>query len=110
MIKVKEDRDRGERFVSKIDRCKKRLSSPLEIGKKVLVLAEQLRKKDTLGRLYKTTIENKNFFNRDRIFKISEKSKLNNNTDLSWLKENGRKIRNRFSRQELFALKDQLVE
>ena len=110
MIKVKEDRDRGERFVSKIDRCKKRLSSPLEIGKKVLVLADQLRKKDAPGRLYKTTIENKNFFNRDRIFKISEKSKLNNNTDLSWLKENGRKIRNRFSRQELFALKDQLVE
>ena len=36
-------------------------------------------------------IENKSFFNRDRIFKISERSKLNNNTYLYWLKENGRK-------------------
>ena len=54
-------------------------------------------------------IENKSFFNRDRIFKISERSKLNNNTYLYWLKENGRK-KKRFLRQVLFALRDQFVE
>ena len=45
LMKVKEDRDRRERFDSKIDRRKKRLRDPLEIGEKVLVLAERLRKK-----------------------------------------------------------------
>ena len=82
MIKVKEDRDRGRSFGSKIDRRKKRLRDPLEIGEKVLVMAKRLRKKDARRRLYKSTAENKTFFNRDRIFKISKRSKLNNNTYL----------------------------
>ena len=59
LIKVKEDRDRGERLIKKLIDVKKRLRDPLEIGEKVLVLAEQLR-----------------------TFIISEKSKLNNNTYL----------------------------
>ena len=109
MIKHKEDRNRGERFDSTIDRRKKRLRDPLEIGGKVLVLAERLREKDAHGRLFKSTTENKSFFNRDRIFKISERSKLNNNIYLYRLEENGRKIKIRFLIQELFALKDQFV-
>ena len=98
-MKVKENRDQTERFDMKVDRRKKRLRDPLEIGEKVLVLAERLRKKVTTGRLYKSTKENKSFFNRDRTFIISERSKLNNNTYLYWLKENRRKIKNRFLRQ-----------
>ena len=47
---------------------------PLEIGQKVLVLAERFRKKGTPGKLYKSTTENKSFFNRDRTFIISERS------------------------------------
>ena len=76
----------------------------------VLVLSERLRRKDAPGRFYKTTTENKSLFNRNRIFKISERSKLNNSTYLYWLKEDGLKRKNRFLRQELFALKDQFVE
>ena len=75
LIKDKEDRDRGERLDSKIDRYKKRLRGPLEIGEKVLVLVERLRKKDARGRLYKSTTENKTLFKRDKIFKIRERSK-----------------------------------
>ena len=45
LIKVKEDRDRRERFNAKVERRKKRLREPLEIGEKVLVLAERLTKK-----------------------------------------------------------------
>ena len=110
MIKAKEDRDWGERFDSKLNRHKKQLRNPLEIGEKVLELAKQLRKKDAPERLYKSTTENKTFFNREIIFKISERSKLNNNTSFYCLKENGRKIKNRFLRQELFTLKDEFVE
>ena len=110
LIKCKENRDRKERFDAKVDRLKKRLRDLLEIREKVLVLAERLRKKDGSGRLYKSTAENKSFLNRERTFIISKRAKLNNNTYLYWLKENGRKIKNRFLRQELFALKNQFVE
>ena len=110
LIKVKESRDQTEKYDAKVDRRKKRLRDPLEVGEKVLVLAKRLRKKVSSVRLYKSTTEHKSFFNRDRSFAISERSKLNNNTYLYWLKENGRKIKNRFLRQELFALKNQFVE
>ena len=110
LIKVKENKGRTERFDTKLDRRKRRLRDPLEIGEKVLVLAERLRKKDAPGRLYKSTTENKSFFNRGRTFIISERSKLNDNIYLYWLKENSQKIKIRFLRQELFALKHQFVE
>ena len=48
LIKVKQDRDQRERFDSKIVRCKKQLRDPLQIGEKVLVLAECLTKKTRL--------------------------------------------------------------
>ena len=106
LIKVKENRDQTERFNTKLNRRKRRLREPLEMGRKFLVLAEHLRKKDMPGRFYKSTTENK----RDRTFITSERSKPNDNTYLYWLKENGRKIKNRFLRQELFASKNQSVE
>ena len=59
-------------------------------------MAEWLRKRDAPARLCKSTTENKSFLNTDRIFKISERSKLNNNFYLYWLKENLRNIKNRF--------------
>ena len=79
-------------FHSKVDRHKKSLREPQEVGESVLVLAQRLRKKDASERLYESTTENKSFFNRDRTFAISERSKLNDNTYLYWLKENGQKI------------------
>ena len=51
LIKVKEDRDRRERFDAKVNKHKKRLRDPLEIGEKVL--AERLRKNNAPRRLYK---------------------------------------------------------
>ena len=96
LVKVKENRDQTERFNAKVDRRKKRLRDPLELGETVFIFAELLRKKDAPGRLYKSTRENKSFFNRDRTFIISERSKLNNSNYLYWLKENSRKIKKFF--------------
>ena len=110
LMKVKKNRDQSETFDTKVDRCKKRLREPLDINKKVLALAERLRKKDTPRRLYKSTTEKKTFFKRDKIFTISARLKLNNGTYLYWLNENGRKTKGIFLRQELFALKNQFVE
>ena len=49
MIKVKENRDRTEKFDAKVDRRKKLLRGPLEVREKFL--AELLRKKGAPGRL-----------------------------------------------------------
>ena len=47
------------------------------------------------------------FFNRDRIFTIYKKAKLNNGKYLYWVEEYSKKINGRFLRQELFALNNQ---
>ena len=44
------------------------------------------------------------FFNRNRIFIIYTRAKLNNGTYLYWVEEDGKKINGRFLRQELFAI------
>ena len=98
---------RNEKYNEKIDRRKRKLRSPLNLGEKVLVLAERLKKKDASGSLYKASTENIPFFNRDRIFTIYKRAKLENGVYLYWLEENGRKINGRFLRQELFALNNQ---
>ena len=51
----------------------RKLRYPLSIGKKVLVLAERLKKKDAPGRLYKSTTQNKSFFNKNKVFIIKKK-------------------------------------
>ena len=43
------------------------------------------------------------FFNRNRIFIIYTRAKLNNGTYLYWVEEDGKKINGRFLRQ-LFAI------
>ena len=85
---------RNEKY-NKIDR-KRKLRSPLNLDKKVLVLAERLKKKNAPGSLYRASTENIPFFNRDRIFTIYKRAKLENGVYLYWLEENGRKINGRF--------------
>ena len=95
LIKVKENKDRIQRHDLKIDSRKKRFRSPLEIGEKVFVLSERLKKKDAPGKFYKSA-ENKIFFNRDRIFTIVNRSKINNQAFIYWIKESDKKINGRF--------------
>ena len=77
--------------------------------KEFLILAERLKKKDTPGNLYKASTDNIPFFNRNRFFTIYKRGKLNNDTYLYWVEENGKKIDGRFLRQELFALSKQFA-
>ena len=69
---------RNEKYNEEIDRRKRKLRSPLNLDEKVLVLAERLKKKGAPGSLYKTSTENILFFNRDRIFTIYKRGKLEN--------------------------------
>ena len=72
-------------------------------------MAERLKKKDGPGNLYKASTDNMPFFNRDRIFTIYERGKLNNGAYLYWVEEDGKTINGRFLRQELFALNNKFL-
>ena len=49
------------------------------------------------------------YFNRNIIFTIYKLAQIENRTYLSWLEEDGQKVKGRFLRQELFALSNQFV-
>ena len=100
---------RIDKYNQRIDGRKKILRSPLNIGEKVLVLAERLKKKDVPGKVFNSSTDNIPFFNRNRIFTTYKKVKLNNNSYLYWLEENEREVKGRFLRQELFASNNQFL-
>ena len=60
--KVSKNNNRIQRYSIKKDSRKRQLREPLNLGEKVLVLAERLKKKNAPGRLYKSTTQNKSFF------------------------------------------------
>ena len=55
-------------------------------------MTERLKKNDVPDNLYKASTENMSFFNRDRIFTIYKRAKLNNGTYLHWVEEDGKKL------------------
>ena len=104
--KVGKDIARQERYDSKKDIQKPRkLREPLNIGGKVLILAERLKEKDAPGRLYKSTTQNKTFFNKSKVFIINATS----NGWYYWAVEDNSEVINKFRylRQELYALNGQ---
>ena len=108
--KIENNQMRNDKYDQNIDRRKSTLRDPLNLDEKVLVLAERLKKKDAPGNLYKASTDNIPFFNRNRIFTIYKRAKLENGTYLYWVEEDGKKIKDRFLRQELFALNKQFVK
>ena len=70
---VKEHKRNIKYFEKKDSNNRRKLRQPLNIGEKVLVLAERLKKKDAPGRLYKSISQNKSFFNKEKIFIIKKR-------------------------------------
>ena len=102
---------RNMKYETKKDRRQKRLRNPLFLDEKVLVLAERLKKKDARSKFYKASTDNIPFFNRDKVFTIYKRAKLNSGSYLYWIEdENNNRIEGRFLRQELFALNKQFEE
>ena len=108
--KIGTNQARNLKYDLKKDRRKKQLRSPLNVGEKVLILAERIKKKDAPGFLFKASTENRPFFNREHIFTIIKRNKLDDGSYLYWLAEEGRKIEGRFLREEIFALNNQFLE
>ena len=81
-----------------------RLHTDLEFNqnkiKELIVMAERLKKKDAPRKLFKASTKIKPFFNRNQIFTIYKRVKLNNGSYLYWVEEDGKKINGRFLRQE----------
>ena len=107
--KVGKQNKRVKRYMTKKDKNKRQLREPLNIGEKVLVLPERLKKKDAPGKLYKPTTQNKSFFNKDKIFIVKKRNKTLNGGWYYWLSEekSNKIIKFRFVRQELYALNEQ---
>ena len=102
--KVEDNQLRNQKYDQKIYRREITLRSPLYLDEKVFLLAERLKKKNAPGKLFKSTTNSVPYFNRNRIFTIYRCVKLNNDSYLYWVEEDGQKVKGRFLRQELFAL------
>ena len=109
--KVGKHNKRIKRYMAKKDENKRKLREPLNIGEKVLVLSERLKKKDAPGKLYKATTQNKFFFNKNKIFIVKKRVKTLNDGWYYWLSEEKSNQINkfRFVRQELYALNEQWI-
>ena len=107
--KVGKHNKRIKRYMARKDENKRKLREPLNIGERVLVLSERLKKKDAPGKLYKATAQNKSFFNKNKIFLVKKKIKTLNDGWYYWLaEEKSNKINKfRFVKQELYSLNEQ---
>ena len=83
------------------------MRSPLNLSEKLFVLAQRLKKKDVPSKLFKASTENMQFLNRNRIFTMYKRTKLNNSSYSYWIEEDVKKIKGRFLRQELLAINNQ---
>ena len=109
--KVDNNKFRNEKYNRRKDRRQKKLRNPLYLDEKVLVLAERLKKKDAPSKLFKATTDNTPFYNREKIFTIYKRAKLDNGNYLYWIEdENNNKTEGRFVREELFAIRNQFEE
>ena len=71
-INQRQDRYDKKKFVRK----QKKLPEELFIGEKVYVLAERIKKKSAPGKFYKQSVQNISYFNKDTVFTIRKKHKM----------------------------------
>ena len=90
---------------------KKQLRTYLSVGERVYVLAERIKKKSASGKFYKQSVKNISYFNKEKIFVIRAKQKIDKITYYCLKNsDTNRKIAKRFSRTELFALRNNFTQ
>ena len=79
--KVKKETDRKTRFAKKklMKKNNIKLMEKLDIGDCVLGLGNRLKKKDAPGKYYKSSTQNKSFFNKYEIFLVKKRKKNRRN-------------------------------
>ena len=72
--KISIEKNRIEKFDKKIYQRKKlKLRSPLEVGEEVLILAVRIKKKNSLGKFCKGSVDNKTYFHKQETFLITNR-------------------------------------
>ena len=106
LSKISKTQPRYERYEeSKYGRKKKKLRVPLEIREDVLFLSSRIKFKDDPRKFYKSTVDNKSFFDKNTIFTITNRQNINNKT-FYWLKnkKTNKKVLLRVIREEIYML------
>ena len=98
--------DRYDR--KKYSKKRRKLRENLNIGERVYVLAERIRKKSTPGKFYKQSVQNISFFNKDTVNTIRKKQTIGG-IRYYWIKSPIADLPKRFSRSELFALRSNFM-
>ena len=57
---------------------RRKLRENLNIGEKVLILAERIRKKSAAGKFYKQSVQNISYFNKEKTFYYKETKNIQN--------------------------------
>ena len=69
--------DRLDRYDKKIYQRKRiELRENLKVGEKVYILAERIKKKSAPGKFYKQSVHNISYFNKETIYIIRKKQKI----------------------------------
>ena len=87
---------------------RKKLREYLNIGEKVSILAERMKKKTAPGTFYKQSVQNISYFNKDVIYTVRKKHIIDN-IRYYWVKTPLKNLPKRFQRTELFALKSNFL-
>ena len=78
--KVKKNDERLKRYGDKIDQRKNiKLRENLNIGEEVLILAGRKEKRDSPGKFYKSSVENKLYFKKKKTFFNNEETENKRN-------------------------------
>ena len=88
-------------------RKKLSLRSPLEVEEEVLILASQIKKKDSPGKLYKCCADNRSYFHKEETFLITSRQNIDEKY-FHWLKSSRTEkyLKCRFPKEEIFTILD----
>ena len=100
---------RLDRFDKKIyQRKRKKLRENLNVGERLYILAERIKKKSTPGKFYKQSVQNNSYFNKETIY-IIRKKKIVDGIRYYWVKSPLTDLGKRLQRTELFAIQENFI-
>ena len=89
-------------------RKRKKPRENLNIGEKLYILAERIKKKIVPEKFCKQSVQNISYFNKDVIYSIRKKHIIDN-IKCYWVKNSSTNLPKRFQRTELFTLKSNFL-
>ena len=89
---------------------RRKLQENLNVGERVLVLAERVKKKSAPGKFYKQPVQSIAYFNKEQVFAIRTKQIIGKISYYSLKNvKNNMLLTKRFQRNKLFALKNNFI-